>query len=124
MSVIKKDWDDKLVLSKVDGLLKNYDDGELFVEEVFSENILFDENKIKNASFDQDRGFGLRAVREDSINFYHSSDVSKKSLLHGITSLKKSNKQPQKINNLRPNLSLYSDTNPISQLNLKKKLIF
>ena len=80
MSVIKKDWDDKLVLSKVDGLLKNYDDGELFVEEVFSENILFDENKIKNASFDQDRGFGLRAVREDSINIYHSSDISKKSL--------------------------------------------
>ena len=49
-SVIKKDWDDKLVLSKVDGLLKIYDDGELFVEEVFSENVLFDENKIKNAS--------------------------------------------------------------------------
>ena len=97
MSVIKKDWDDKLVLSKVDGLLKNYDDGELFVEEVFSENILFDENKIKNASFDQDRGFGLRAVREDSINFYHSSDVSKKSLLHGITSLKKNQtNNPQK----------------------------
>ena len=45
--------------------------------------------RLKNASFDQDRGFGLRAVREDSINFYHSSDVSKKSLLHGITSLKK-----------------------------------
>ena len=125
MSVIKKDWDDKLVLSKVDGLLKNYDDGELFVEEVFSENILFDENKIKNASFDQDRGFGLRAVREDSINFYHSSDVSKKSLLHGITSLKKNQtNNPQKKNNLRPNLSLYSDTNPISQLNLKKKINF
>ena len=35
MSIIKKDWDDKLVLSKVK-LLKNYDDGELFVEEVFS----------------------------------------------------------------------------------------
>ena len=52
MSVIKKDWDDKLVLSKVDGLLKNYDDGELFVEEVFSENILFDENKIKNAGME------------------------------------------------------------------------
>ena len=75
MTNIKKDWDDKLVLSKVDGLLKDFDDGELFVEEVFSENILFDENKIKNASFDQDRGFGLRTVKNDSLNFYHSSDV-------------------------------------------------
>ena len=38
MVSIKKNWDDKYVLSEVDGLLNNFDDGELFVEEVFSEN--------------------------------------------------------------------------------------
>ena len=64
MSVIKKkNCDDKIVLSKIDGLLSKFDDGELFVEEVFSENIVFYENKIKNASYDQDRGFGLRTVK-------------------------------------------------------------
>ena len=48
MSVIKKkNWDDKIVLSKIDGMLSKFDDGELFVEEVFSENILFDENKVR-----------------------------------------------------------------------------
>ena len=73
MSIIKKkNWDDKIVLSKVDGLLSKFDDGELFVEEVFSENILFDDNKVKNASYDQDRGFGLRTVKGDSLNqLYH-----------------------------------------------------
>ena len=77
MSVIKKkNWDDKIVLSKIDGLLSKFDDGELFVEEVFSENILFDENKVKNASYDQDRGFGLRTVKGDAINFFHSSELN------------------------------------------------
>ena len=61
MSIIKKKkWDDKIVLSKIDGLMSKFDDGELFVEEVFSENILFDDNKVQYASYDQDRGFGVR----------------------------------------------------------------
>ena len=88
MVSIKKNWDDKYVLSEVDGLLNNFDDGELFVEEVFSENVLFDDNKVKNASYDQDRGFGLRTVRKDSINFFHSSDLSEESLKKGIKSNK------------------------------------
>ena len=90
MSVIKKkNWDEKLTLSKVDGLLSRFDDGELFVEEVFSENILFDDNKVKNASYDQDRGFGLRTVKGDSINFYHSSELNEDALNLGIKSINK-----------------------------------
>ena len=59
MSVIKKkNWDDKIVLSKIDGMLSKFDDGELFVEEVFSENILFDDNKVKNI---------LKAITNDGI---------------------------------------------------------
>ena len=57
---------------KNDQVLERFDDGELFVEEVFSENILFDDNKIKNASYDQDKGFGIRAVENDEVNFYNS----------------------------------------------------
>ena len=54
--------------------MEDYDDGELFVEEVFSENILLDDNKIKSASYDQDRGFGLRGVFDDSkLNFFTRS---------------------------------------------------
>ena len=50
MKKIKKSWDEKKVESQIDQLLEDYDDGELFVEEVFSENILFDDNKIKNSN--------------------------------------------------------------------------
>ena len=40
--------------------MSSYDDGELFIEEVYSENILLDDNKIK-APVTIMTGFGLRA---------------------------------------------------------------
>ena len=122
MSIIKKNWDDKLVLSKIDGLLSRFDDGELFVEEVFSENILFDDNKVKNASYDQDRGFGLRTIKGDSINFYHSSELNEDTLNQGIKSINKNIKYGYDgKNNLKSNQNLYESINPISCSNLTKK---
>ena len=38
MKTIKKNWDDKKVASKIDDSLSKFDDGELFVEQTFSEN--------------------------------------------------------------------------------------
>ena len=125
MSVIKKNWDNKIATSKVDGLLSAFDDGELFVEEVFSENILFDDNKIKNASYDQDRGFGVRAVNGDSIRFFHSSDIDEDSLNKGINSIKKKIVLGgETLNSLKTNQSLYESTNPIGLVKLKEKIDF
>ena len=58
MKLIKTNWEDKKVTNDVDKLMSSYDDGELFIEEVYSENILLDDNKIKSASYDNDKGFG------------------------------------------------------------------
>ena len=80
MSKIKKNWEKKKVTEKIDKLLTGFDDGELFVEEVFSENIVFDDNKIKTSSFNQDKGFGLRAVKQEELKFYHSSNLCDDSL--------------------------------------------
>ena len=63
----------------MDKLISIHDDGELFIEEVYSENILLDDNKIKSASYDNDKGFGLRAVNEDKIKFFHSSQLDEQS---------------------------------------------
>ncbi len=59
MKLIKTNWEDKKITHDVDKLMSSYDDGELFIEEVYSENILLDDNKIKSASYDNDKGFGL-----------------------------------------------------------------
>jgi predicted Zn-dependent protease len=39
------------------------DDGELFLERRRSEALVFDDGRVKNASYDAAEGFGLRAVR-------------------------------------------------------------
>ncbi len=125
MKVIKKNWDDKIVASKIDETLSNYDDGELFIEEIFTENVTFDDNKVKSASYDNEKGFGLRGVINDAVSFYHSSELDDKNLDKAIRLLE-SQKNRQNINsfkgNNRKNKTLYAPVNPIDGYTLGKKI--
>ena len=51
------------------------------------ENILLDDNKIKSASYDNDKGFGLRTVVDDKIKFYHSSELNEDSFRKALKSI-------------------------------------
>ena len=46
--------------------LAGADDGELYVEFAEAESLLFDNGRLKAASFDTNQGFGLRAVARRS----------------------------------------------------------
>ena len=112
MRRIDKKWDDEKVKLKVDELLNNSDEGELFIEEVFSENILFDDNKVKNASYDQDKGFGQRTVEKDSVNFSHNSQLTEDALINACKSVKRKSYNPKEESELilqKSNLSLYTN---------------
>lgn len=52
------------------------DDGEIFVERRKSEALMFDDGRLRTASYDASEGFGLRAVRGEVSGYAHSSDVS------------------------------------------------
>ncbi len=52
------------------------EDGELFVERRKSESLVFDDGRLKTASYDASEGFGLRAVQGDVAGYAHSTDVS------------------------------------------------
>ena len=52
------------------------DDGELFLERRRSEGLVFDDGRLKNASYDASEGFGLRAVRGDVSGYGHASEIS------------------------------------------------
>ncbi|MDA0962260.1 MAG: metalloprotease TldD [Proteobacteria bacterium] len=52
------------------------DDGELFLERRRSETLVFDDGRLKTASYDAAEGFGLRAVRGDVTGYAHSTDIS------------------------------------------------
>jgi TldD protein len=52
------------------------EDGELFVERRKSEALVFDDGRLKTASYDASEGFGLRAVQGEVAGYAHSTDVS------------------------------------------------
>ena len=125
MKLIDTNWDKKIISKEIDKLLSPYDDGELFVEEVFTENILLDDNKIKSSTFDNDKGFGIRTVKNDEIKFYHNSEVNEDTLKKGIKLIKTNRSiNTEKLNKkfIKTNINLYDNINPLNQRSLKQKI--
>ena len=60
------------------------DDGELFLERRRSEALVFDDGRVKSASYDATEGFGLRAVRGEVAGYAHSSDVNDAALSRAV----------------------------------------
>ncbi len=56
------------------------DDGELFLERRRAEALVFDDGRLKTASYDASEGFGLRAVRGEVSGYAHSTEISENAL--------------------------------------------
>lgn len=52
------------------------EDGDLFVERRKSEALMFDDGRLRSASYDASEGFGLRAVQGDVAGYAHSTELS------------------------------------------------
>ncbi|WP_371226117.1 metalloprotease TldD [Roseovarius sp. 2305UL8-3] len=63
---------------------KGADDGELFLERRRSEALVFDDGRVKTASFDASEGFGLRAVSGEVTGYAHSSEMSEAALTRAV----------------------------------------
>src|SRR5438552_15298353 len=60
--------------------LEGADDGELYLEYARSESLVFDNGRLKQATYNTDQGFGLRAVKEEAVGYAHSSELSNAAL--------------------------------------------
>ena len=60
------------------------DDGELFLERRRSEVLVFDDGRVKTASYDASEGFGLRAVRGEVAGYAHSTDISESAIRRAV----------------------------------------
>ena len=103
---------DKIVSNALSGC----DDGELYLEYCQSESFLFDDGRIKNASFDTSQGFGLRAVSGETTGFSHSSNLTEQAIARAAETVKAVRSgtggtladPPQGTNQ-----QLYTDANPL-----------
>ncbi len=60
------------------------DDGELFFERRRSEALVFDDGRVKTASYDAAEGFGLRAVRGETAGYAHSTEITEAAIKRAV----------------------------------------
>src|SRR3954453_19419155 len=94
------------------------DDGELFLEYRQSEVLVFDNGRLKQATYDTAQGFGLRAVKGEAVGYAHASDLSDAALTRAADAVRAVQggysgryAEPPPLSNVR----LYNDDNPMSE---------
>src|SRR6266576_2130879 len=108
---------DKVRVGKlIDRGLEGADDGELFLEYKQSEMLVFDNGRLKQATYDTNQGFGLRAVKDEAVGYAHSSDVSEGALARAadaVRAVKSGYSGCYAEPPGRTNARLYGDDNPL-----------
>ena len=111
------DLNDSKIDKIVSDSLSKADDGELYLEFCESESFVYDDQRLKSASFDVSKGFGLRAISNESTGYAHSSDIDESSLKKAsntVNFVTKGNTGSFNSSFNRTNKKLYHDVNPIN----------
>ena len=99
----------------LDEALAGADDGEIFIESVRSESFLFDDGRLKSASYDTGQGFGLRVVSGETTGYAHASELSEAALRRAATAAASAKRGRGGVLALGPtpiNRRLYDDVDP------------
>ncbi|PHR60569.1 MAG: metalloprotease TldD [Robiginitomaculum sp.] len=105
----------EIAQGKVESALFGADDGELYVEQSVSESFGFDDGRLKNASYDASRGFGLRRVIGESTGFAHATEMSPAALERAALAVKGADRGESgtwSADPLRTNQRFYGDFDP------------
>lgn len=111
----------------IDESLHGMDDGELFLEYRQNESLVFDDGKLKNASYTTDQGFGLRSVIGETTGYAHASELSEAAIKRASETVK-AVRQGQKnvsaaiIPPFGTNSALYANINPLEEVSFEQKL--
>jgi TldD protein len=97
--------------------LEGADDGELFLEYKQSEMLVFDNGRLKQATYDTSQGFGLRAVKDEAVGYAHASEVSEQAITRAadaVRAVKGGHSGTYAEAPARTNRKLYGDENPLA----------
>ncbi len=105
--------------------LSGADDGELFLEYKQSEGLGFDNGRLKQATYDTDQGFGLRAVKDEAVGYAHASDLSEGAVARAaeaVRAVKGGHSGRYAEPPGHTNRKLYGDGNPLGEPSFKTKV--
>jgi TldD protein len=101
------------------------DDGELFVERTESEAFVFDDGRLKSASYDAAEGFGLRVVAGETAGYAHASEISEAAIARAAKSAALAKRGYSGVAAEGPratNAKLYGEDDPLSQPGFSDKV--
>jgi len=93
------------------------DDGEFYLEYRQTEALVFDNGRLKQATFDTSQGFGLRAVKGEAVGYAHASDLSDQALARAadaVSAVRGGYSGSYAQAPVRTNVRLYGDENPLA----------
>jgi TldD protein len=99
--------------------LDGADDGELFLEYRESESISLEDGRIRAASFDTRRGFGLRAVLGEASYYAHAGELSDAALARAAQTIQAAKSAEQSMVAAGPaagTAPLYAGLNPLAEM--------
>ena len=125
-SLIDRAGLDRARLNKIIGRgLDGADDGELYLEYRQSEALVFDNGRLKQATYDTSQGFGLRAVKDEAVGYAHASDVSEEAIgraADAVRAVKGGYSGRYAAPPARTNAKLYGDDNPLGSPSFDAKV--
>lgn len=101
------------------------DDGEMFLEYSQSEAVVYEDGRVKSASFDTGQGFGLRAVSGETTGYAHASDMSEAAMRRAADTLRAvygGHGGEAALAPARTNRALYTPENPIGGMGFDAKV--
>ncbi|MXY39346.1 MAG: metalloprotease TldD [Rhodospirillaceae bacterium] len=105
--------------------LHGADDGELFLEYTQSESLVFDDGRLKSATFDECQGFGLRALAGEATGYAHASELSEDAIERASTTVRAvlaGHSGAQADGPQGTNRALYAPVNPLREMPFERKV--
>ncbi|MDA8000442.1 MAG: metallopeptidase TldD-related protein [Alphaproteobacteria bacterium] len=104
-------------------ILHGYDDGELFMEHLRGEALVWDDGRLRHAAFGTTRGFGLRVVSGEESGFAHGNEISEGAVRRagGALSAVVPGRRGGEASAALRNAALYPDSDPTSEMSFREK---
>ena len=106
--------------------LHGMDDGELFMEYRQTESFSLDDGHIKKTIYDSTKGFGFRAISEETIGYAHASSIDYMALKNAAQTIQavKNGEAGNKnlLSNSGNSAPLYSEINPLEAQKFQDKI--
>ena len=100
------------------------EDGELFFEYRESEAISLEDGRIRSASYDTSRGFGLRAIQGEAAGYAHAGEISDAALARAVATVgavRQGRSGTLDVGPRATNTQLYEAANPLTAMGFAEK---